>query len=265
MLPLVAVLAVFVGLGAGWLAFEREAILPGMTAEQQETLTDLEASGTLDPGSVRLLGSKHGADVWEATRDEGALTCLVLTKTTSQQSHACEEWRDDSYGLGVQTSLTIEEDGKQIMVWAVLVENIDGERVAIMQRQNADDAWDWRSQYTESELAIVDVIEADGFEGQWLQLVGYDGDLPIWMHQAERSCAIVVQNGGNIAQECTDAVLDIDQTVDLSLPGVTYSVRNTANRGMTLTIIRTPGIDAVRCDTGTGACESIDDKTGDVE
>ncbi len=265
MLPLVAVLAVFVGLGAGWLAFERDAILPGMTAEQQETLTGLEASGTLDPGSVRLLGSKHGADVWEATRDEGALTCLVLTKTPAQQSHACDEWRDDGAGLGVQTSLSFEEDGEQFMVWAVLVENIDGERVAIIQRQSSDETWDWRSQYTESELAVVDQLEAGGFDGEWLQLVGYDGEQPIWVHQAERGCVLVVQNDGTIAQECSEAILDIDQTIDLALPGVTYSVRNTANRGMTLTIVRTPGIDAVRCDTETGTCESIDDKTGEVE
>jgi len=265
LLPLVAVLAVLVGLGAGWLLFGNAANRATMSAAQQEAWSDLEASGDYDPGSIHLVGEKFGATTWVATQEAAKRTCIVLTKKGLDPASACRSSTGDYQGFDLQVNLDYTEDGDQYMLFAMLIEDVGGTPVTVIQRQNmTDNGWDWRSQYNEDELAQVDVFEDAGFDGEWLTLIGYDGAVPVWLYQGERTCLMVVEGAGDIAQQCGELTTDPDMPLQLAVGDVIYSVVD-SNRGPSLSIIRSSAPTQVICDSATGDCQSIDDTTGEVD
>ncbi|MGF2948826.1 hypothetical protein [Microbacterium alcoholitolerans] len=247
--PLAAAVALLLGFGAGWLAFGRDDGL-SMTAEQRDTWVQLEGANDYDSGSVELIGAQYGVDAWHATKQEGAHECLVLTGGERRPQANCLRADRERNPYDLQMSTSLEKDGDTISIWAMLTEDAKGDAVVIMQRQNTSEGWDWRSAYSEEELPIAEFLDASGYDGNSLQLLGYDGDLPVWLHQYDRTCLIVASATELIAEACGE--LDATANIDLALPGSIYSVRWTDMRGPSLTIIR------------DAAVTSIDDRTGEV-
>lgn len=262
LLPLVAGLAILLGLGAGWLVFGRGDGPREMTDAQRKTWTEIEASGEYDPGSVRFVARKHGVDVWQAGKSKGAQDCVVVTRGDERKAQ-CVASESEGDGFGPQASLEFEQDGDQYMVWAALVADAEGDVVALVQRQNMDVDWDWRSQYNEQELPIAEMLNAAGYSGASLGIVGYDGDTPIWVSESGRTCLMIADSTKVIAEACGELLYDTGRTLELTVGGTSYSLRATTERGNQLTVIRTPGAPAT-CDPATEQCTSIDDKTGET-
>jgi len=259
---LVGVLAVLLGLGAGWLVFGREAA-PVMSAAQSEVFAKLQDSGDYDPGSIALLGDKYDVSVWGATKDGSTSRCLVLThaKQTTASCVDAKTYEESNPENPLQVNMQYREDETDFMLWAGYTQGIDGRRVVVMQRFDQNTQWDWRSQYTTEELAVVDKLVEQGFDGEFLQIVGYDGPVPVWLYQGDRTC-VIAQQDDTFAQACGELVYDSGMSLDLAVPGVTYSVLAPANRNPLLTILRTSP--SITCDVDTGYCASVDDTTGDL-
>ncbi|SJN26991.1 hypothetical protein FM104_05465 [Microbacterium esteraromaticum] len=253
--PLAGVLILLLGIGVGWLAFGRDAA-PAMTAAQRDTWVDLEASNDYDAGSVELVGSQDGADVWFATKHDAKSECAVVTVgEESGQSCLAGDELNGQQQLGA--GLAAETDEGTFQFWGLISKTTTGQRVAVVQRYGADEGWGWRSQYDESELAIAEVlVAATGYAGEALQIIGYDAETPIWIYQGAESCVLVADDQKVLAEACG---LDDDSTIDLAMPDAVYVVRLT-NRGPVLTITRTPA--SVVCDVDSGYCATADDKTG---
>lgn len=257
--PLAVVLTLVVGFAAGWLAFGRDDGAPAMTDAQRDTWVELQSSDLFDPGSVRLVGSQFGVDAWSATKDDGKNECFTLTGGEGRsQSPICQPSDRNREVYDLQASISVKDGEQQLMVWAVLAQDTLGNDVAIMQRQDTNVDWDWRDQFTADELPIAEFLDSKGFTGDSLQIIGYDGETPVWLHQYEQGCVIVATADEVMSQACGE--LTPTQSLDLSVPGATYSVRMTEMRGPMLTVVRTtPTGDPVDCPE----CNSIDDKTGE--
>lgn len=256
--PLAAAVALLLGFGAGWLVFGR-GDEPSMTAEQRDTWVQLEGGNDYDSGSVDLIGAQYGVDAWHATKQDGEHECLVLTGGERRPQASCLPAERERNAYDLQMSTNLEEDGDTISIWAMLTEDVKGEAVVIMQRQNTSEMWDWRSGYSEEELPIAEFLDSKGYDGDSLQLLGYDGDMPVWLHQYDRTCLLVATATELIAEACGE--LDANTNIDVALPGSVYSVRWTDMRGPSLTIIRNAAAgESVEC----LECPTIDDKTGTV-
>lgn len=260
-LLLAAVVAVLLGLGVGWLAFGRAGGGPGMTGAQRETLVQLDSSGEFDAGSVALVGTKHGAEAWHATKGAGESECLVLIAEEERQTACAEAGQPNSFGL--QANLGLQADGEHVMIWAVLLEDTDGERVAIIQREIASgERYDWRSQYSGRDLEIAEFLDSSGYRGDALQLIGYDDTLPIWMTlEPGELCMLVAEPDALIAEGCASLDPSAGGRLDLGTDRAVYQLNLSENMDPVLTIIRTP--DSIVCDTDSGYC-GVDDRTGET-
>ncbi|QMU97443.1 hypothetical protein FVO59_09595 [Microbacterium esteraromaticum] len=260
-LLLAAVVAVLLGLGVGWLAFGRAGGGPGMTGAQRETLVQLDSSGEFDAGSVALVGTKHGAEAWHATKGAGESECLVLIAEEERQTACAEAGQPNSFGL--QANLGLRADGEHVMIWAVLLEDTDGERVAIIQREIASgERYDWRSQYSGRDLEIAEFLDSSGYRGDALQLIGYDDTLPIWMTlEPGELCMLVAEPDALIAEGCASLDPSAGGRLDLGTDRAVYQLNLSENMDPVLTIIRTP--DSIVCDTDSGYC-GVDDRTGET-
>ncbi len=239
LLPVVAGLAVLLGFGGGWLAFARGDGAPAMSEKQQEVWTRIEASGTYDPGSVQLVGDKYGVSVWEATKNGSTTDCLILTRGDDEKTGCVlPEQADSAYYYGPQTGLEYRDGDDAYMLWATFVEDVSGERRVVVQRQSTSETWDWRSQYDEAELTTAEMLVAAGFDGEFLQIIGYDGEVPVWLYESERTCLLVERAEGGIAEQCGTLMYDSEPTLELEVPGATYSVHASSTRGYDLTIVR---------------------------
>ncbi|MFP1601466.1 hypothetical protein ACLD0U_02135 [Microbacterium sp. 2216-1] len=246
--PLAILAALVLGFGGGWLVFGRGDPVP-MTDAQRESWAQLRGSGDYDDGSIQLLGAELGADAWYATRQEETLECLVLTvgeRTVPTCEPVSAEGSDT--GLGLHAVTTVKRDGEHLNLWASLGRDVRGELTVLMQYQSA--TWDWRSVYSETELPIAEFLDAAGYDGQVLQVMGYDGDTPIWLHQSDRACILVATADELIAEACGQPTAT--EPLGLVMPHATYSVLMTDPRGPVLTVIR----DAAEA--------TIDDTTGDI-
>jgi hypothetical protein len=265
MLALVSAVALLVGLGAGWLVFAG-ADRTTMTAAQQEVWSDLEASGDYDAGSIQVVGAKYGATTWTATQQDAKRTCVILTRKDQDPAAACRPSAGDHDGFDLQVSLDYTEDGDRYILFAALVEDVGGDPVTVIQRQNmTDGGWDWRSQYSEVELAQVDLLEQTGLDGEWLTLLGYDGVIPIWLYQGDRTCLmVVVHDTTEVAQQCGSLTTDPEMPLQLAIGDAVYSALD-SYRGPSLTILRSSPPTQVTCDAAAGDCASIDDTTGEID
>ncbi|HWV49346.1 MAG TPA: hypothetical protein VN035_07810, partial [Microbacterium sp.] len=257
-------LVLLIGFGIGFVVFGQSvmrsiALSLAVGAEQVQ----LEAEGDYDPGSITPLGQSHGATIWHATRGEGKNHCLVIT-LEDRVEPVCvpgDQLNQPGGGLYASMDLPPDDDGGVSGLNVTVTRDIDGELAVVAQVWDSYDVWDWRAQYTEDELAIVDRIESEtGVDGEFLQIVGYDGDRPVWQEFSSTRACVIVAVVGSVERACADeasapAVLAIehpDGTV------THYLVTTSDTRGPTLTIERipapAPALDA-----------AIDDRTGDVE
>lgn len=260
-LILSSLVAVLLGLGAGWLAFHRSDGRPAMTDAQRETLVQLDSSDEFDAGSVVLVGTKHGAEAWYATKDAAESECLVLIAEESRQT-ACQT-AGEANSFGLQASLGTQLDGEHHMIWALLLEDASGQRVAVIQRElTPEGGYDWRSQYDGRDLEIAEYLDANGYPGDQLQLVGYDDTLPVWMtFDGEKFCMLVAEPTALRAEACSTFDSGRGGRLDMGTDRGTYQLDLSENLEPRLTIIRTP--ESIVCDVDSGYCGSVDDKTGE--
>ncbi|WP_406246330.1 hypothetical protein ACI7YT_14395 [Microbacterium sp. M] len=255
-------LALLIGFGVG-LAVFGQAVMQSVAlslaagAEQAE----LEAEGSYDPGSITPLGQSHGATIWHATRDEGKNHCLVIT-LEDRIEPACvpgDQLSQPGGGLYASMNLPADGDGDVSGLNVTVIRDINDDLAVVAHVWDSNDVWDWRSQYSEDELAIVDRIESEtGVGGEFLQIVGYDGDRPVWQEFSGPSACVIVAVVGSVERACAQdasspVVLEVANPDGTS---TSYRVTTSDTRGPTLTIERAsaPGMDA-----------AIDDRTGDVE
>ncbi|WP_460797164.1 hypothetical protein [Microbacterium sp. GXF0217] len=255
-------LVLLIGFGIGFVVFGQSvlrsvALSLAVGAEQ----VALEADGDYDPGSITPLGQSHGATIWRATRDEGEEQCLLLTLDEQSESNCVpsEQFGQQNGGLYASLNMSAGEGDDASELSVSVVRDIHGDLVVVAQVYDPNESWDWRSQYTEEELAIVDRIESEtGISGESLQLVGYDGDRPVWQDYSGSSACVIVAVVGSVERACAD---DANATVVLEIANpdgtVTgYRVTMSDRRGPMLTIER---------ESSAGTDAAIDDKTGDVE
>ncbi|MFB7250929.1 hypothetical protein [Microbacterium sp. NPDC056234] len=260
--PVAAVgVALLVGVGIGFVAFGQDivrsiALSLSVGAEQVE----LEADGDYDPGSITPIGQSHGVTIWHATRQDGEDRCVVLTIGDRVERTCIPSSQFGEQGAGLYASMNLPADdaGDASGLNVSVGQDIGGDLVVIANVWTPE-MWDWRSQYTEDELAIIDRIErATGIGGEGLQIVGYDDDRPIWLEYTGTGKCVIVAVVDGVERACTQHA-DEDVTLEIADAdrGVArYHVAISSSRGPTLTIERVPaqGIDV-----------SIDDTTEDVE
>ncbi|MEJ6554666.1 hypothetical protein PQI51_06490 [Microbacterium esteraromaticum] len=266
-LVLSATVAVLLGVGIGWLGFGRAAGGHAMTDAQRATLVQLDSSNEFDPGSIEFVGAKHGVEAWYATKDLDENECLVLVADETAagaedaQTTACQKTgASDTFGL--QTNLELTVDGERVMIWAVLLDDTDGDRVTVIQREVlADDGtYDWRSQYSGPELDIAEFLDVSGYDGDSLQLIGWDDTTPVWMtFDGSEVCMLVAEPTALIGEACAEFDSAVGSRIEMSTAAGVYQLNLTQNLDPRLTIIRTP--DSIICDIDSGYC-GVDDKTG---
>lgn len=245
-------LVLAVGIGVGWLLFGFNFSAYALAIAHSAQATELDASGDYDPGSVVALTEQHGAVLWSAQRDGGEQECLILT-SQEQTASDCQpsELIDDMGAMYV--SLQLPSSGESVdSLSATLIRSPDGELIPIVQMWSPED-YDWRSQYTADELEIIDLIEEEGFEGSALNLLGYDGDSPVWLSWEAVGLCVIAEADDGIAHHCGDSVYD-DVVLSAVVDGVPtdYVVQQNEQRGAQLTVVKP--MDAM----------SIDDKTGEI-
>ncbi len=229
-------LALVIGFGAGWLIFAGGAqaiALDAATAGQQATLN---ADDRFDAGSVVLVGVDDDLTIWQASGGEGATQCVILTRG-DEDAVGCvpiEEFDD----TGVNAVLFGDEE----QISAGLMLALDGRIAAFVQRYEVGGAWDWRSQYTDDELVVVDRLIAQGYDGEMLQLIGYDGETPVWFQWKDNGSCVILSTPDRTGEACA---ADLSDPVALSAPGpdgstTTYVVVQSGSRGPLLTIERGP-------------------------
>ncbi|UYO96332.1 hypothetical protein OED01_12065 [Microbacterium sp. M28] len=260
--PFAAVaVALLLGFGAGFAVFGQSvvrsiALSIAVGAEQAA----LEEAGDYDPGSITPIGQSHGATVWNATRQDGEMQCVVITRDTSEANgcHPTDQIEENGFWLGTSLDIPETEGSPAGSLDVSLVRDVDGD-ITMVSRFWTADRWDWRAQYTASELAYIDRIESEtGIPGETLQIVGYDDETPIWLEYTGMGTCILVAVIDGVDRACTQYA-DEDVTLEIAGPDGTvtrYQVTVSSSRGPLLTIERVP---APGVDTG------IDDRTGDVE
>ncbi|MFE6995671.1 hypothetical protein ACFVAE_06910 [Microbacterium sp. NPDC057659] len=250
----VAASALLIGVGAGWLLFGRDAG-PAMSAAQQKAWAEFEASGKYDEGSIRMVGERYGITAWYATKKELALECIMLTPapTATVGCAPPPDPKKDEEGYWGQLSVQLELDKpKGTMVQAAIVRDTRGEPVAVLDRWDPGPQDSWTNMFQGTELDIAKaIVKETGVDGGALQIIGYDGDTPIWFAQDGNNCVYVADTSKVLLKGC--GVDMFGGTTEFGGDGVTYSVRGT-ERGPVLTVIR----------GGDPADPSIDDTTGEI-
>lgn len=236
----VAGLAVALGFGIGWLTSSQPShSVPKMTSPQARAQDAIEATGEVDPGTLAFAGAKHGAAVWTASR--GADKCLAVT-LEKQRSIVCADPEEGTYGSGaISTGLQVEHGDTQTAVSVNLVMSVTGEWSVLVDHWQTDlNDTDWEQQYAAADLRLAHALQDDGFDPRNLQLLGRDGDLPIWAYLSDRQCAVIVAPGTlEIMQSCVPA--GSEEAAEVHHQQATYRVTWSDLHGARLTVIRDAG------------------------
>ncbi|MFJ4044484.1 hypothetical protein ACIPV2_01935 [Microbacterium sp. NPDC089987] len=238
MLVLSTLIALLLGFGGGWMLLNRDST-PSMTAAQAKAMAEIEKAARFDPGSVVYLGEKYDASVWRATSEDGEKICLAI-HVGDRNQHQCVPPPDDeiAFAQPVGVSASHSEDDGEWTYWATLVNDITGREALVIMRQSMAD-YGWESQYTDEELRQIRMLEAEGVAPNYLQVIGYDGSVPIFISQDARTCIYVVDPATDaVVQSCDPAE---DGLYLLQVQDARYEVRETSTRGPILTIVRDGG------------------------
>ncbi|WP_336645827.1 hypothetical protein [Microbacterium sp. USHLN186] len=254
-----AAVALVLGLGVGWLLFQRGDATPAMTAEQTEVMVELEKTKTFDAGSVVFVGERYGVSAWRATAQDGAQNCLAL-HVDDRQQHNCMPPPDGEETFPQPVNASIGSADGKWMYWAMIAEDLSGREHVLIQRHGMGVEGDWTSEYTPDELIYAQTLVDRGVEPGSLYIVGYDGQTPVFLSQFDERCVYVVDRESmDVAQACDASQ---GETLSLTVGDTVYQVQESGNRGPVLTILRTAP--SVVCDVDSGYCASVDDKTGEV-
>ncbi|MGB3376203.1 MAG: hypothetical protein WBA87_13815 [Microbacterium sp.] len=257
---IITVAALILGVGVGWLSSPPTVHAPpAMTSAQQKIDAEIVATGDFDAGSVRFRGEKDGAALWSATQKDKP--CVILS-VDGQRSIGCVSASRADSGIEYPVAQLQTPDGdKSTSYTAYLIPTLAGEWAPVLNSMQVI-ASDWKGQYTEAELKLIDILEKAGLHGSDLQILGYDGDIPIWSTWGPDRCiAVVDPDTSDVLQHCTD--FEAESPLEITLGDSVYQAVWSDQRGMTLTILKQATATVV-CNGETGECTSIDDTTGEI-
>ena len=246
--------ALGLGLGIGWAVWGWDAEAYALGAANADRRAQLEESDLYDSGTLTPLTEQYGLVIWSAERSNGDEACVIITGPDEMNKNGCipSEQLDESAWPNATATVPEGEEkaGQQLM--AAMMMSPTGELVPVIQ------VWDqtssgWESQYNDAELAQLRELEAAGYEGSALGILGYDGDTVVWSNWTSAGVCIIVSADEGPLEACApDAESDI--TLITSIDGVPreYFVQQTKMRGPQLTIIRTTGATVGELDPETG-------------
>ncbi|MDQ0613700.1 hypothetical protein QF046_001341 [Microbacterium sp. W4I4] len=257
----ITVAALVLGAGIGWLSSPRTLdAAPTMTVEQQTIDAEIVASGDFDAGSVQFRGEKDGAALWSATQKEKP--CVVLS-VDGQRSTGCVSGERSDGGIDYPVAQVQTQDGDtSANVTGLLIPTLSGDWAPVIEHM-ALTAGDWQGQYSSAELALIDILEKAGLHGSELQILGYDGDIPVWSTWGPERCIAVVDPATSaVQQHCTDDYSE--GPLEIALGDSVYQAVWSDQRGPVLTILKQATALQVTCDIETGDCTWVDDTPVDV-
>lgn len=222
-LPLAAAVAtlVLVGVGLGWaLSGVSASATVALSPEQQEWQSALLASGSYDRGSLRALAVEEGAVIWVATKDDAAITCLLVA-TSPSALPSCE--RTETVGrMGLFGAVTLEskaETRRELNVQMVFTAS--GEpAVAANVAEFGPGTTNGMTWANADEAEKAERIADQGFQINSLWVVGYDGDVPVWTGMeldGFQTCLIYDGSDAAFPRVCADALTMQEQSATLVL------------------------------------------------
>ena len=243
--PVLAGIGLLAGFALGWLSFGWDTAGFLLNLENAETRAELEASGDYDPGSVVAVGAQYGAVGWLATADDGALECAIATagdRVTEQCLHADEIDDIDGQGYLGGSVFVPSEDGAELNVAFWMAPGLGGERVALFQKWDTQ-TYDWTDQFTDDEVAsAITISAAFDLDPQELQLIGYDGDSPVWAAWGNLGYCVMADGDDGAFQACSDMEdggdIVLEQTVNGVRTEYTVSRYSTGNPVLTITRVQ---------------------------
>ena len=212
------VVAVLVGVLIGWVVFApRTPRAFPLSAEQQSWQDEILMSAVYDPGSVRAIGEEDGTIVWFATRDDGAIVCAIIGDGVTT-APACRE-RDIAMMQGVQTSLRRAVEGGEGLVEAQVQFDAEGDP-AVLSSSSLIGGDAGGAYATEEEHATAALLADSGYDPSSLNVVGHDGDVPLWVgveRSSGRWCLIYGDSSSPILPGCEEAAALFDEGIPLML------------------------------------------------
>ena len=264
----VAAAVLAIGLGAGWAIWGWDSTAAALSAAHGDTLVELESKELYDPGTIVPVAEEHGVVIWRADRSDGEQICVIVTVADySQDGCVTYEQFDDT--VWPNASATVPEGqsdaGSQLV--AGLIPTTTGELAPFVQVWNPS-VVDWKSQYSEQELAQLEQLEAAGHPGESLNILGYDGDTAVWFTADGVELCMFVTGDDGVSEACVQGV---DPTLGMNEVGdcipTRYVMTQSEMRGPQLTVYKDVDFDY---DLGDDPQfddlfqdeSSIDDKTG---
>lgn len=180
------VTALVAGVGAGWVLFGRStAPAIALSAEQQQRQDDLADAGEYDPGSLRALAREDDVVLWSATRNGGETTCVLIgdAESSAVSCQVTERVRPEGLSVGLTQ---VGESGAGQITGRILL-SLSGEPAASLELFRYDtDAEGFATSYANAdEKRFASSLVRDGYTRASVQVVGYDGENPIWTASRE--------------------------------------------------------------------------------
>lgn len=216
-LVIVAAVALLVGLGAGWLLWNRPAPAIALTTEQQAWQTDLIDDDAYDPGSIRAVQQYEGVVAWLATADEGAQDCVILSDGVNVAPNCVTRAEEPESPLWGELQSQLDDPaGTTQSTTATVIFTAGGDpAVAMQQFSYVSSVTD---QLTSEEREAYDLLTARGYAGSSLWIAGHFDDVPVWIGSTNpasgQMCLIRVVDDV-VAEGCADNVYAEETTVNL--------------------------------------------------
>lgn len=215
-----AVVVLGLGAGAGWLlAQQRSGTVIALDPEQQEWQEAMVAQEDFDAGSVRAAGIEGDAVIWVATKQQGEWTCLVIG-TGENVNPVCNP-TESVESMGLYAAAEVEVDDQLTrQISAQLFLTLDGDPAISSYSYIFAPSDNGTTYANEREVEIAEGLAAQGYDSGSIQLIGYDGDTPIWTARETgtgKSCLIISGEDAARGSACDD----VD---NLAKPGATIAM-----------------------------------------
>lgn len=215
-----AVAVLGLGAGAGWLlAQQPSGSAIALDPEQQDWQEAMVAQEDFDVGSVRAAGIEGDAVIWVATKQQGEWTCLVIG-TGENVNPVCNP-TESVESMGLYAAAEVEVDDQLTrQISAQLFLTLDGDPAISSYSYIFAPSDNGTTYANEREVEIAEGLAAQGYDSGSIQLIGYDGDTPIWTARETgtgNSCLIISGEDAAPGSACDD----VD---NLAKPGATIAM-----------------------------------------
>jgi len=195
-----------IGFGIGWGIWGWDSHASALAAAHGDTQAELEAEQLYDPGTIVPVAEQYGLVFWRADRSDGEELCILITgEEKTQARHGCVTYEQLAESMWPSASGTVpdgEEKAGQSLA-AGLIPTATGELVPFIQVWDASESG-WESQYSEEELRQLREIEAAGYTGSALSILGYDGDTVVWSSWENGGVCAIVPTDDGVLHGCTE-------------------------------------------------------------